>query len=114
MYIHVAVHHPKGPKEKAVMMAEMSKFAEVESVHKGFVKLLVAEVEDEQTIMPVTIWESEEDFMAARADIGKYLATFDFKTNQEGPTRAGSTTLQSSSALVKFKVAPVIHPPTSK
>ena len=92
----------------------MSKFAEVESAHNGFVKLLVAEVEDEQTIIPVTIWEREEDFMAARADIGKYLATFDFKTNQEGPTRAGSVALLSSSALVKFRVAPVMHPSTSK
>ncbi len=34
MYVTLAVHHPKGPKEESVMLDEMSKFAEVESRHE--------------------------------------------------------------------------------
>jgi hypothetical protein len=89
LYVAMAVHFPKGAREEGVMMEEMKKFAEVQSKHKGFIQLFVGEVEDKGIIIPFTLWETEADAMAARMDIGKYLSTFDFKTNQEGPTRAG-------------------------
>ncbi len=89
------------------MMDEMTNFAEVQSRHKGFVHLVVAEVEDERIIIPFTIWKSKEDFMAARGDIAKFLAGFDFKAVQEGPTRSGSVTVSATSSLSSFKVVPV-------
>lgn len=112
LYVAMAVHYPKGPKEQAVMMEEMKRFAEVQSKHKGFKHLIVAELEDKGIIIPFTIWESQQDMMTARMDIAKYLATFDFKTNQDGPTRAGGTSIEKGSKLTTFKITPVVHPQT--
>ncbi len=89
------------------MMDEMTKFAEVRSRHKGFVQLLVSEVEDERIIIPFTIWETQEDFMAARGDIAKFLMCFDFKAVQEGPTRSSNVTVSATASLSSFKVVPV-------
>ena len=111
MYISLAVRFPKGIKEEAVMMKEMVRFAEVQSKHKGFKQLVVAEVEDKGIIIPFTIWGTEEDFAAAWIDMAKYLATFDFKSNQEGPTRAGRVTIPPSSIISTLKVTPVVLPP---
>jgi len=110
-HVAMAVHFPKGPREEAVMMEEMKKFAEVQSKHKGFIQLFVGEVEDKGIIIPFTLWESEADAMAALMDLRKYLATFDFKTNQEGPTRAGGVTPSKGSPLSTFKITPVVPPP---
>ncbi len=93
------------------MMEAMKSFAEVESRHKGFIQLFVGEVEDKGIIIPFTLWETEADAMAARMDIRKYLATFDFKTNQEGPTRAGGVTPSKDSSLSTFNIIPVVPPP---
>jgi hypothetical protein len=111
LYVAMAVHFPKGAREEAVMMEEMKKFAEVQSKHKGFIQLFVGEVEDKGIIIPFTLWETEADAMAARMDIGKYLSTFDFKTNQEGPTRAGGVTPSKGSILSTFKIIRVVPPP---
>jgi hypothetical protein len=111
MYVQLAVHYPKGPKEEAVMMQEMKRFAEVQSKHKGFIQLFVAELEDKGIIIPFTIWETEEDFMAALTNIRGYLATFDFKANQEGPTRAGRVATSTGSILTTFKITPNVPPP---
>jgi hypothetical protein len=111
LYVAMAVHFPRGPKEEAVMMEEMKKFAEVESKHRGFIQLFVGEVEDRGIIIPFTLWENEADAMAAGMDIRRYLATFDFRTNQEGPTRAGGVVPSKGSTLSTFKIIPVVPPP---
>jgi hypothetical protein len=110
-YVAMAVHFPKGAREEAVMMEAMKKFAGVQSKHKGFIQFFVGEVEDKGIIIPFTLWKTEADAMAARMDIRKYLATFDFKTNQEGPTRAGGVTPSKDSPLSTFKITPVVPPP---
>lgn len=51
MYIALAVHHPKGLGEKARLMARQPSLAEVNSKQKGFVQMVVAEVEDENLII---------------------------------------------------------------
>jgi hypothetical protein len=109
-YVAMAVHFPKGPREEAFMMEEMKKFAEVQIKHNGFIQLFVGEVEDKGIIIPFTLWETEADALAARMDIRKYLATFDFKANQEGPTRAGGVTPSNGSPLSTFKIIPVVPP----
>jgi hypothetical protein len=104
------VHHPKGPAEKTTMMSWMPEIAEEASKHKGFVKMVVADVEDEQIIIPFSIWETEEDFMAARSERMKFLLSHDFSI-QEGPTRAGGSTIANESFITTFKVRPVSPPP---
>lgn len=110
MHVALAVHYPKGPNEHAVMMEEMKRFAEVESRHRGFVQLFVAEVPDKGFLIPFTVWETEEAYRAAWPEIAKYLATFDFATNQEGPTRAGGAAPSPGSRLTTFAVLPVVRP----
>jgi Antibiotic biosynthesis monooxygenase len=114
MFIVLAVHHPKGPDEKARLMAAQPSLAKVNSKHKGFIQMIVAEVEDENLIVPFTLWESEEDYMAARADAVSLLfspATISFLTSvQEGPTRSGGASISRDTVTATFKVRPVQRP----
>ena len=114
MYISLAVHHSKGPKEKADLMARQQGLAEVNSKHKGFVQMVVAEVEDENLVVPFTIWESEDDYRAALADAAKHLfspETVSFLSSvQEGPTRVGGSSFGKETIITTFKVAPVKRP----
>jgi hypothetical protein len=114
MYIALAVHHPKGPKEKVLLMARQPRLAEVNSKHKGFIQMVVAEVEDENLIVPFTIWESEEDYKAALEDARAHLFSPDtvsfLSSVQEGPTRAGGTSIGKDAMITTFKVAPVVRP----
>jgi hypothetical protein len=87
----------------------MPRFAELQNVHKGFKHLVVGEVEDENIITLTGIWETEEDFRSAVGDIRKFLATIDFSTIQDGPTRSGFSRLSEDSPLTTVKVSPVLH-----
>jgi hypothetical protein len=110
MFIALAVHHPKGVTER-IMMDLMPRLAEVSSRHKGFIQTVVAEVEGERILIPFTIWETAEDYMAARADIAAFLSTIDFSV-QVGPTRAGGAAILNDSKITIFKVAPVTLRPS--
>jgi hypothetical protein len=117
LYITLAVHHPKGPKEKEILVAAQPRLAEVNSKHKGFIQQVVAEVEDENLVIPFTIWESEEDYNAALKDTVAHLfspETTAFLTSvQEGPTRGGGSALSKEATITFFKVAPVKLPGSS-
>lgn len=114
MFIALAVHHPKGPEEKAKLIAAQPSLAEVSGKHNGFIHMVVAEVEDENLVIPFTLWESEDDYKAALADTISHLfspATFAFLTSlQEGPTRSGNASISKSSIIATFKVRPVRRP----
>jgi len=90
-------------------MSQMPKFAEVQSKHRGFVQLVVAELEDENILVPFSIWETEEDYFSARGDVARFLATIDFSI-QEGPTRAGGASISKGSNMTIFKVRSVQRP----
>lgn len=117
MYVALAVHHPKGPNEKARLMAAQPRLAEINSKHKGFIQMIVAEVEDENIIVPFTIWESEEDYRAALKGAASHLfspETVSFLHSvQEGPTRAGGTSISKDTVITTFKVKPVNRPTQS-
>jgi hypothetical protein len=109
VFVQLALHHPKGPREKAYFMSLMPRFAELQSEHKGFIRLVVGEVEDENVITLTGIWESEEDFTSAFVNIRKFLATIDFPSIQDGPTRSGFAKASVDSPLITVKVSPVVH-----
>jgi len=96
-------------------MAWLPRLAEAYGRHKGFIQLVVGEVEDENTIIPIAIWESEEDWMASRPDFAALRDTFDFSI-QDGPTRAGNATFKEGSVFSALKVRPVTPsvPPPSR
>ncbi|HXW95823.1 MAG TPA: hypothetical protein VEJ19_08980 [Nitrososphaerales archaeon] len=90
-------------------MAWLPKLAQAYSKHKGFIQLVVAEVEDENIIIPVALWESEEDSLAALPDFAALRDTFDFSI-QDGPTRAGRAAIKGGSIFTALKVRPVTPP----
>jgi len=106
MYIALALHHPKGSGEKKILMDQMPRLAEVYAKHKGFVQMMVGEVEDENIIVPFSIWESEEAYKASMPDVVRLLSTIDFSV-QDGPTRAGASTIAKGAIITPFKVRPV-------
>jgi quinol monooxygenase YgiN len=110
MYIHLALHHPKGPEQKSHFMHLMPEWAEIQRAHKGFIKLIVGEVEDENIITLTGIWESEEDFRSAFGDMRKFLAAIDFPSIQDGPTRSGTSKVSEESPLATVKISPVLPP----
>ena len=109
MYVTLVVHHPRGPNEKAVMMSWMPKIAEEEAKHKGFIHFVIGEVEDENIIVPLALWETEENYKAAMPEIRKFLMTHDFSI-QEGPTRQGGSTISKEAKITTFKIRPVVPP----
>lgn len=110
MFIHLALHHPKTPEEKSKMMAMMTPFAELQGKQKGFIGLAVGEVEDENIIFLTGLWETQDDFKSALPALGGFLATIDFPSLQDGPTRAGYLGLSADSPLTTIKVGPVSGP----
>ncbi len=115
MFIALAVHHPKGPDEKAELMARQPDLAKINCKHKGFIQMVVAEVEDENLIVPFTLWESEEDYKAALSEARTHLfspATVAFLSSvQESPTRAGGSSIAKNTIITTFKVRPVNRSP---
>jgi hypothetical protein len=111
MYIHLALHHPKNPEQKAKMMDLMPSLAEFQSNQKGFIGLVVGEVQDEDIIFLTGMWETEQDFKSALPALGGFLAKIDFPHLQDGPTRGGYQRLSTESTLTIIKVAPVSGPP---
>ena len=106
MFVSLVVHHPRGPEAKATFMAWLPRLAEAYSKHMGFIQLVVAEVEDEDIIIPLAIWETEQDSLVAFPDFAALRSTFDFSI-QEGPTRAGRATIKEGSVFTALKVRPV-------
>jgi len=106
MFVSLVVHHPKGSEAKATFMAWLPKLAEAYSKHKGFIQLVVGEVEDENIIIPLALWESEQDSLGALPDFAALRSTFDFSI-QDGPTRAGRASIKEGSIFTALKVRPV-------
>jgi hypothetical protein len=111
MFIHLALHHPKNPEQKGKMMDMMPSWAEIQSKHKGFVGLVVGEVQDENIVFLTGMWETEQDFKSALPVLGGFLAKIDFPSLQDGPTRAGYLGQSTESPLTTIKVGPVSGPP---
>lgn len=111
MFIHLALHHPKNPATKSTMMAMMPQWAEVQSRQKGFRHVVVGEVQDENIIFLVGMWDSERDFMSAMPALGGFLSKIDFPSLQDGPTRSGHLDVSTAGPLTTVKVGPVSGPP---
>jgi putative SOS response-associated peptidase YedK len=110
LFIHLALHHPKNADQKSRMMAMMTSFAEVQKQQKGFIDLVVGEVQDENIIFLTGMWETEQDFRSALPAIGGFLGKIDFPSLQDGPTRAGYQTISTDSPLTTIKVGSVSGP----
>ncbi len=87
MIVGIALHKPKGPAEEAVFLNAVGEYGNLQRKHKGH--LYYGGGKDERAILLIvtSVWSTKEDLMAAAGEMQKFLGTFDFKTNQEGPTK---------------------------
>jgi hypothetical protein len=83
----VALHKPKGSQEEANFLRALEDYGNLQRKFKGHQLYTVGKDENTGVLTVVSIWATLEDLMAARGEMAKHKGTFDFKTNQDGPTR---------------------------
>ena len=87
MYITIAIHHPKGPAEEHTLLGAMKKFGLAQRGHKGLMLVTAAKDELGGSIMALAIWDSKENFQAARGDMVKTLEGVDFDALEDVPRK---------------------------
>ncbi len=71
MIVTVGIHHPKGPREEKLLLEDMKRFGKEQRKHKGLVMVTAVKDETEGCLMGMAIWDTKEDFLAARKEIAK-------------------------------------------
>jgi antibiotic biosynthesis monooxygenase len=87
MILGIALHKPKGPNEEAAFLNALREYGDLQRKHKGHLYYGVGKDEPAGLLIVTTVWATKEDMMAASGEMQKFLGTFDFKANQEGPTK---------------------------
>jgi hypothetical protein len=87
MYLTIAIHHPKGPDEESALLEAMRRFGEAQRGHKGLVMVTAAKDELGGNIMALAVWDTRENFMAARGDAAKSLEGVDFDSLEDVPRK---------------------------
>lgn len=87
MIVGIALHKPKGPKEEAKFLNALRDYGDLQRKQKGHLYYGVGKDERAGFLIVTSVWATKEDMMAASGDMQRFLGTFDFKSNQEGPTR---------------------------
>ncbi|MFX1411690.1 MAG: hypothetical protein ACFFA6_15170 [Promethearchaeota archaeon] len=65
MFIHMSIHFPKPEKEK-YLVDSMHRFGEAMKGKKGLKMAYTTKDEDTNRLVGIAIWETEEDWLAAR------------------------------------------------
>lgn len=87
MILGIALHKPRGPTEEAVFLNALREYGDLQRKHKGHLYYGVGKDANTGLLIVTSVWASKGDLMAASGEMQKFLGAFDFKTNQEGPTR---------------------------
>lgn len=87
MILGVALHKPKGPKEESLFLQSLQEYGDAQRKHEGHVLYAVGKDEHTGLLVVVSLWTGKQEMMAAQGDTQKQRGKFDFKANQEGPTR---------------------------
>lgn len=87
MILGIALHKPKGPAEEVVFLQALREYGDLQRKHRGHMYYGVGKDERAGFLIVTSVWASKEELMAASGEMQKFLGTFDFKANQEGPTR---------------------------
>lgn len=85
MYVTIAIHHPKGPNEEAKLLEAMKKFGQAQRKNKGSIIVTAGKDESSGFIFAVAIWDTKENFLSARADMGKALEGVNFEELEDIP-----------------------------
>jgi heme-degrading monooxygenase HmoA len=79
MYVIMGVHHPKPGMEKA-LLETLEKFGNAERGHKGLISAFVWKDETTGVLLGTTLWDTKEDYDAARPDMDKALQGADWRS----------------------------------
>jgi len=87
MILSVALHKPKASQEEANFLKALKDYGDLQRKFKGHQFYSVGKDEKTGVLAVVSIWATLEDLMAAQGEMATHKGTFDFKANQDGPTR---------------------------
>jgi hypothetical protein len=79
MYVIMGVHHPKPGMEKSLLDVQ-EKFGIAERGHPGVISSFILKDDNSGVIIGITIWDTKEDYDAARPDIDKAIQGVDFRS----------------------------------
>jgi len=85
VYVSIAIHHPKGPAEEAALLEAMRKFGEAQRGQRGSIVITAGKDEMGGFIFAFAIWDSKENFLAARHAMAKALEGVDFGALEDVP-----------------------------
>ena len=71
MYVALAIHHPKGPKEESILLGSMRKFGEAQKRFKGLIFTAPIKDENAGVLIGLSIWDTKENFEAAWKELSK-------------------------------------------
>lgn len=79
MYVSIGIHRPKPGKEQ-VMVESMVRFGEAQRGKRGLITVFVWKDDKTGALIGTALWDSKDDFDAARPDMEKALEGVDFET----------------------------------
>jgi hypothetical protein len=79
VYVIMGVHHPKPGVEKA-LLETLERFGDAERGHKGLITAFVWKDETTGVLLGTTLWDTKEDYDAARPDMDKALGGADWRS----------------------------------
>ena len=79
MYVVMGVHHPKAGMEKSLLELQ-EKFGVAQRGHQGLISAFIWKDDQSDVIIGITLWDTKDDYDAARPDLDKALQGADFRT----------------------------------
>ena len=79
MYVVMGVHHPKAGMEKPLLELQ-EKFGVTQRGHHGLISAFIWKDDQTGVIIGITLWDTKDDYDAARLDLDKALQGADFRT----------------------------------
>jgi hypothetical protein len=79
VYVITGVHHAKPGMEKA-LLETLEKFGDAERGHSGLITAFVWKDDGTGVLLGVTLWDTKDDYDAARPDMDKALEGTDWRT----------------------------------
>ncbi len=71
MYVALAIHHPKGPKEESILLNSMRKFGEAQMKYKGLILTTPLKDEEAGVLIGLAIWDTKEHFLSAWQELSQ-------------------------------------------
>jgi antibiotic biosynthesis monooxygenase len=79
MYVIMGVHHPKPGMEKE-LLETLERFGDAERGHRGLITAFVWRDDTTGVLLGTTLWDTKEDYDAARPDMDKALGGADWRS----------------------------------